>query len=149
MTITVQNYFEKPHTPAQAEAASNLLVKVANLGNEAQLASSFAWTVDPDTGTYISGRAGGDGDGGFRTPASTTGGPDSSHRILRPKEGAGVDVFDPGNRLDTWLDGFEDGQGGNSKLEEHGLYREDPKATDRWCHLTTRAPHSGKRTFQP
>ena len=57
--------------------------------------------------------------------------------------------YDPGDRLDTWLNDFEDGQGGNSKLEEYGLYREAPSATPNWVHLTTRPPHSGKRTFQP
>lgn len=147
--ISLSDYFEKPHTPAQSVAAGNLLNRVNALGNEAAALGVFAWRVDEDTHTMISGRNGGDGDGGFRTPASPTGGPDSSHRILKPDEGAGVDPFDPGDRLDKWLDGFEDGRGGNSILEKHGLYREHPDDTPGWCHLTTRAPHSGKRTFKP
>lgn len=147
--ISVSDYFEKPHTPAQTVAATDLLNRANALGNEAVAAGVFTWVVDKDTGTCISGRAGGDGDGGFRTPASPTGGADSSHRILHPDEGAGVDPFDPSDRLDKWLDGFEDGHGGNSKLEQHGLYREHPSVTPAWCHLTTRAPKSGHRTFLP
>lgn len=147
--ISTSEYFEKPHTPAQTIAAANLLNRVNALAGEAQFVGAFAWRVDPDTGTMISGRKGGDGDGGFRTPASTTGGPDSSHRILKPEEGAGVDPNDPGDRLDKWLDGFEDGKGGNSKLEEYDLYREHPDYTPGWTHLTTRRPPSGHRTFKP
>ena len=34
-------------------------------------------------------------------------------------------------------------------LEFHGLYREHPDDTVNWCHLTDRAPKSGRRTFKP
>lgn len=151
MSINTDDYFRKPHSTAQLAAASDLVGRVNDLGHEAERAGAFTFTIDPDTGCAISGRAGGDGDGGFRTPSSTTGAPDSAHRVLpaeKPK-GVAVDVYDPGNRLDTWLDGFEDGHGGNSMLEKHDLYREAPSATQSWCHLTTRAPASGRRTFQP
>lgn len=147
--ITVDEYFRKPHSPEQALAAARLLVKVNRLIDEAVAAGAFEREIDPDTGTQISGRAGGDGDGGFRTPGTRTGGAGSSHRISRPDEGAGVDPYDPKDRLDTWLDKFETGGGGNTKLEEHGLYREHPSATPTWCHLTDRAPGSGRRTFYP
>jgi hypothetical protein len=142
--ITSDQYFGKPHSAQHFADAVDLLQRVNRLGDEAQAFGAFTWSVDLDTGSQISGRAGGDGDGGFRTPSATTGDSGSSHRQAK-----GVDIYDPSNKLDTWLDGFEDGHGGNSKLEERGLYREDPKATNTWCHLTTRAPHSGKRTFQP
>lgn len=144
MSIDTDDYFRKPHSTAQLAAASDLVGRVNDLTHEAERAGGFTFTIDPDTGCAISGRAGGDGDGGFRTPSSTTGAPNSSHR-----EAKAVDVYDPGNRLDTWLDGFEDRAGGNRKLEEHGLYREAPSATEGWTHLTTRAPHSGDRTFKP
>lgn len=34
-------------------------------------------------------------------------------------------------------------------LEKFGLYREADKATPSWIHLTTRAPRSGSRVFNP
>lgn len=151
MSINTDDYFRKPHSTAQLAAASDLVGRVNDLTHEAERAGGFTFVIDPDTGSCISGRKGGDGDGGFRTPSSATGAPDSAHRVLpaeKPK-GAAVDIHDPGNRLDTWLDGFEDGHGGNSMLEKHDLYREAPSATQSWCHLTTRAPASGHRTFQP
>lgn len=141
--ITSDQYFGKPHSAQHFADAVDLLQRVNRLGDEAQRVGAFVWVVDPDTGSQISGRAGGDGDGGFRTPSSTTGDSGSGHRVAKS-----VDLYDPGNRLDAWLDGFEDGHGGNSMLEKHGLYREDPAATNEWCHLTIRPPHSGKRTFQ-
>jgi len=105
--------------------------------------------IDPDTGTEISGARGGAGDGGFRLQTATTGKSNSSH-----KDAKGVDDYDKDDAFDKWLDQFEvpmpNGQpGGNSKLEEYGLYREHPSTTPTWCHLTTRAPASGRRTFYP
>lgn len=144
MSINTDDYFRKPHSNAQLAAASDLLGRVNDLAHEAERAGAFTFTVDPDTWCAISGRKGGDGDGGFRTPSSTTGAPNSSHR-----EAKAVDIHDPADRLDIWLDGFEDGQGGNSMLEKHDLYREAPDKTLGWAHLTTRAPASGHRTFQP
>lgn len=149
--ISLEDYFSKPHTLAQRNAADELLGPVHALVSDAINAGAFQWARDPDTGCCISGARGGDGDGGFRTPASMTGAANSSHKLLPAEnpDGAAVDVADPGDRLDTWLDQFEDGQGGNSMLEKHGLYREAPNVTKSWCHLTTRAPASGHRTFQP
>lgn len=144
MRIDLAQYFAKPHSAAQLAFALDLLQRVDALVEDAVAAGAFSWAEDPDTGSGISGAKGGDGDGGFRLPSSKTGAPNSSHREARA-----VDVYDPGNRLDIWLNGFEDGQGGNTKLAEHDLYREDPSATESWCHLTTRAPHSGHRTFMP
>jgi len=142
--ITTAQYFTKPHTKEQELHAQELLGRVAQLLDEWATATGELAQIDPDTGTEISGAHGGDGDGGFRTPGSRTGAANSSHREARA-----VDHFDPGDKLDTWLDTFEDGKGGNSKLEEHGLYRESPNATPGWSHLTTRPPSSGKRSFQP
>lgn len=141
--ITLEQYFRKPSTEQQESNALELLERVNALIEEAVRGGSFVRTTDPDTDCEISGVARGDGDGGFRAPGSRTGGPGSSHR-----EGRGVDVYDPGDRLDTWLDAFELGEN-NVALERHGLYREHATATPGWCHLTTRAPGSGKRTFYP
>lgn len=144
--ISTSEYFGKPRTAAQLEEAERLLEKVNALGNEAAESddTAFEWAEDPDTHCCISGARGGDGDGGFRTPSSTTGATNSSH-----KEAKAVDVYDPNDYLDKWLDRFEDGTGGNSKLAECGLYREHPDVTRSWCHLTTRAPATGRRTFHP
>lgn len=142
--ITLLEYFGKPHTEAQRSEGARLISSVNALVDQAVAAGVFAREVDPDTGCEISGSSGGDGDGGFRTPASSTGAPVSSHR-----EAKAVDVYDPSDALDRWISEFEDGQGGNSKLAEHGLYREAPNATVGWCHLTTRPPSSGCRTFMP
>ncbi len=142
--ISVEQYFAKPR-PAEHEAnARELLRRRQALREEWMAATGKTCSVDPDTGCEISGVARGDGDGGYRTPGSRTGAAGSSHR-----SGEGVDDYDPDNELDTWLDQFEDGKGGNSKLARHGLYREHPSATPGWCHLTTRAPGSGHRTFYP
>lgn len=144
MRISEIDYFGKPHSEEQRACASALLQLVDDLTEEAIAAGAYEHAVDPDTGCEISGSHGGDGDGGFRTPATQTGAPSSKHR-----EGRAVDVYDPGDRLDTWLDQFETANGGNSMLEKHGLWREHPSKTPSWCHLQSGAPGSGRRTFMP
>jgi hypothetical protein len=88
--------------------------------------------LNPKTESLVSG----DTLGGFRPQNATQGAPHSSH-----KEARAVDVYDPGGKLDAWLN--------DAKLEHYGLYREHPDATQGWCHLTDRAPGSGRRTFMP
>lgn len=144
MTITTEQYFAKPHSTDQLMAAQSLLVRVNALLEEARGAAAWDASADPDTGCQISGSRGGDGDGGFRTPMSRTGAPLSAHR-----EAKAVDVHDDADTLDSWLSTFDDGHGGNSKLEQYGLYREAPGSTPGWAHLTTRAPGSGHRTYIP
>ena len=133
--ITLAQYFgNKPHSPDHTSNADYLLHRVANLEAEAAAAGVKVDHIDPDTGTCISGSRGGAGDGGFRLPTSTTGKGLSSH-----KEARGVDKYDPLNELDNWLT--------DEILARHGLYREHPDDTPTWCHLTTRPPNSGKRSF--
>jgi hypothetical protein len=140
--ITIAQYFgAKAHSVEQLELAADLLERVDLLTEKAIAAGAFERDIDPDTGSEISGARGGAGDGGFRLPGSTTGTPNSSH-----KEAKAVDPF---GKLDEWLDGFEHGVGDNSMLHDCGLYREAPGSTPGWCHLSTRAPHSGRRTFNP
>lgn len=135
--ITQAQYFgSKPHTPEQDALATELLTRVNILLDDAIGSGVFTLQNDPDTGTQISGSKGGAGDGGFRLPGATTGAPNSSHKTAQA-----VDVFDPAGRLDAWLT--------DEKLTVYGLYREAPASTVGWTHLTTRAPNSGKRTFQP
>ena len=144
MIRTTEYFGNKPYSVEHENAATDLLERVNRLIDEAVESAAFLRAVDPDTGTEISGSRGGSGDGGFRLPNATTGKQNSSH-----KEAKGVDCYDPEGDLDEWLDTFETGGGKNTKLEEHGLYREHPTATAGWCHLSTRAPGSGRRTFFP
>lgn len=150
--ISLAQYFgSKLHSPEQEAAAADLLAREEALVCEAEAAGQFTRNLDPDTGTEISGSKGGSGDGGFRLTTATTGSLGSSHKILPADKpaGAGVDRYDPSDRLDDWLDTFEDGKGGNAMLEKHGLYREAASATPQWTHITTRPPGSGRRTFLP
>lgn len=143
--ITAEQYFAgKPHTPEQEANAAELLKRNNALRADYEASTGKTLSNCPNTGTGISGSYHGQGDGGFRLTTATTGRALSSH-----KEAKGVDNFDHDDGLDTWLDQFEDGRGGNSKLEEHDLYREHPDSTKGWCHTTTRAPGSGHRTFFP
>lgn len=137
MILIAQYFGSKPHTETHWRAAMDLLSIVNRLIVEFQTMYGFhADDIDPDTGTQISGSRGGNGDGGFRLPTATTGKGLSSH-----KEARGIDIYDPHNLLDNWLT--------DAILEQYGLYREHPDSTPGWCHLTTRAPGSGLRTFQP
>lgn len=143
--ITLLQYFgDKQHSPEQEAAAFDLVCRVNALREEAESVGIRCNQIDLDTGTEISGSRGGSGDGGFRLPGAVTGRPKSSH-----KEAKAVDVFDPDNALDEWLDEYDYDDGQNAMLEKHGLYRESPKATIGWCHLQTRRPASGRRTYEP
>lgn len=161
LMITKEQFFgSKIHSEAQEAAALDLLGRRNALRVEWMQATGKTCPIDPDTGTEISGARGGAGDGGFRLTTATTGKVGSAHKCLpadKP-DGAAVDDFDgPTNDLDAWLDQFEvkmpnGSDGGNTKLEEYGLYREHPNDTagpNGWCHLQTRAPGSGKRTYLP
>ena len=135
--ITKAQYFgSKKYTIEHEANADMLLAQVNVLLHQAELAGVYDYEIDKDTNSQISGSKGGAGDGGYRLPDSTTGSPSSSH-----KEGKGVDVYDPENKLDDWLTDW--------KLESVGLYREHQDWTPGWCHLTTRAPKSKRRTFIP
>ena len=134
--ITTDQYFAgKPHSPEQDALAQHMLESVNELLDEAE-AAGIPRQICPNTGSEISGSKGGSGDGGFRLPGATTGAATSSH-----KEARAVDVYDPKGHLDDWLT--------DEILEKYELYREAPNATVGWCHLSTRAPRSGKRTFNP
>lgn len=150
--ITDEQYFgTKPHTEAQAAAVDELLERTNALQAEYRSETGQPEDIDPDTGTEISGSKGGSGDGGFRLDTATTGRPGSAHKVLPAEDpnGAAVDCSDQHNDLDEWLDGFEYGDGQNTMLEKHDLYREHPSATPTWAHLTDRAPGSGRRTYMP
>jgi len=131
--ISLLHYFgAKPHTQEHIDNATDLLTRVCAL--LARL--NHTGPICPNTGTWISGSKGGSGDGGFRLSTATTGKASSSH-----KEAKGIDIYDPQHELSNKIT--------DALLEEFGLYREAPIATPTWCHLTTRAPRSNRRTFLP
>ena len=139
--ILIADYFgekltNEDATPERQENARLLLDAVNALLDRAKAEGVYQDWVDEDTETQISGSKGGYGDGGFRLQSASTGKPFSSH-----KQGKAVDVFDPHGKLDDWLT--------DEMLAEFNLYREAPQATRGWCHLSTQAPGSGKRTFIP
>lgn len=139
--ITVAQYFgpkitHPDATPERVDNTVRLLDKVNALLDTARSLGVYKDWIDPDTSTQISGAKGGSGDGGFRLSTSTTGAPTSTH-----KQGHGVDVYDPRDRLDFWLT--------DEILEAHDLYRESPAATPTWVHLQDTPPRSKRRTYQP
>lgn len=121
-------------TEAMRANARDLLTRVNALLAMAE-SDGVTLEINPVTKTHISGS----GAGGWRMPASTVGAPNSAH-----KTGQAVDLYDPTDGdLDDWCMTHLD------ELERLGLYMEHPAATKGWCHLTTRAPRSGKRVFYP
>ena len=134
--ISLSDYFG-PHqecedaTPERHEAAEAMLTKVNALLTEAEQ-FGVALEMNPSTHTLISGQT----FGGFRPQSCSVGAAHSSH-----KEGRAVDVYDPHGSLDRWISDLI--------LEKHDLYREHPADTNGWCHLSDKAPASGKRTFHP
>lgn len=139
--ITISDYFgsraNHPHAgPGMYAEADELLGRVNRLLDAAKAAGAYDDEVDPDTGTQVSGARGGSGDGGWRPPDAITGARNSKH-----KQGKAVDVYDPSDRLDTYLT--------DEILAEHGLWREASEKTPGWVHLQSVAPGSGKRSFLP
>jgi len=134
--ITLQDYFnDKPHPTEYNLNALTLLYRVNNLLAAYTTDTGKLPEINPITGSQVSGSKG--GDGGFRLPTSTTGSSKSAHKL-----GMAIDLVDHGE-LDKWLDENPD------VLIKYDLYREASVSTPGWCHLSTRKPLSGKRTFKP
>ena len=134
--ITLQDYFsDKPHPTEYNLNALTLLYRVNNLIAAYTTDTGKLPEINPITGSQVSGSKG--GDGGFRLPTSTTGSSKSAHKL-----GMAIDLVDHGE-LDKWLDENPD------VLIKYDLYREASVSTPGWCHLSTRKPMSGKRTFVP
>ncbi|MBP8282586.1 MAG: hypothetical protein KAX46_01510 [Chromatiaceae bacterium] len=133
--ITLSDYFATyaGHGGITAEHRANaevLLVKVNGLLTELVAIGAAKLDINPKTGSLISGSK----NGGWRPRDCPEGADNSSH-----KEARGVDVYDADGDIDKALT--------DARLAKHGLYREHPSQTRFWCHLTDRAPRSGKRTF--
>lgn len=136
MIITLDDYFRAyaGHAEITQEIrhnAENLLAAVNEL-LDCAVEEGIVLRVNPATGTHVSGQD----NGGWRPQACPIGAPTSSH-----KTGRGVDVADHDGTLDAWIT--------DECLADFHLYREHPDATAGWCHLTSRAPPSGHRTFSP
>ena len=119
-------------TPAIRENALAMLDKVNELLVTYAEIEGGTVPTNPSTKSQVSGS----NNGGFRPKNSTVGAPFSKH-----KTGHAVDLYDPGNKLDSWID--------DGILEEFGLYREHPDDTQGWCHLQDVSPGSKVRTFKP
>lgn len=135
--ITLEHYFAKVEdlrNPQSEGMASQLLEKVNALLDYMEKEHGVKRRIDKETGCEISGD--GSGGGGARRKDSKEGRPLSSH-----KEFKGIDITDPLNELDGKLT--------DAILLKFRLYREHHDYTKGWCHLTTRPPGSGKRTFIP
>ncbi len=131
--ITLEQYFiTRTHSAEQAGYAMDLLTRVNALLDEYTEATGKPVLINRFTGSQISGAT----EGGFRLPTCTQGATNSSH-----KEAKAVDVYDPDEGLDNWIT--------RAILVKYDLYREHPDYTHGWCHLTTRQPKSGTRTFIP
>lgn len=134
--ITASDYFRAyaNHPAITDEISSNADTLIGRVNLFLDECQSLGWEpkINPSTGTYISGQD----NGGWRPPECPIGAPSSSH-----KQGQGVDIADADGSLDALVT--------DELLARHGLYREHPEATLTWCHLTTRPPKSGKRTFFP
>lgn len=118
-------------TSDRQAAAEAMLEKIKPLLEEAE-AHGVELEMNPKTQSLVSGLK----FGGFRPQDCPEGAPHSSH-----KEGRAVDIYDPHGDLDRWITDL--------LLKKYDLYRESPLATVGWCHLTDRAPPSGRRTFPP
>ena len=135
--LTVVQYFgpwikHADATDARKDNACELVAAVNPLLARYESETGNRIKINTATGSIVSGQT----FGGFRPQSCPQGAPDSSH-----KQGQGVDIHDADNALDDWIT--------DALLTEFGLYREHPDSTHGWCHLTTRSPHSGKRTFLP
>jgi hypothetical protein len=133
--ITLSDYFAgyagHPGITSEHRAnAEQLLVKVNALLTELRQIGATTLALNPKTGALISGTK----NGGWRPKDCPEGAERSSH-----KEARGVDVYDHDGGIDNALT--------DARLAKHGLFREHPSQTRYWCHLTDRAPGSGKRTF--
>lgn len=134
--ITIDQYFgiyanHADAGPGMYASAEKMLEQVNALLDKAA-SQGIAPRTNPNTNSQVSGET----NGGFRPQDCPIGASRSSHKQARA-----VDVYDPDNQLDDWVT--------DEILTEYGLYREHPDATPRWCHLSDKAPGSGKRTFHP
>jgi hypothetical protein len=128
--ISLSDYFRDLEKPDyHIDNARKLLQQVNALLMFAE-ADGVKLRVNPKTQSHISGEKW----GGYRTDDCKIGAPKSAH-----KQAMAVDIYDPINSLDGWLNDFI--------LTKFDLYREHPDYTNTWCHLSN-LPKS-RRSFIP
>ena len=139
MRITPEQYFGPylEHKDVGHEEWFNAHVLLEKVDKLLELAESCGVpiTTNLTTNSLVSGS----GNGGFRPKKSTVGASKSRH-----KQGRAVDVYDPLNALDKWLVAQPD-----ELLEDFGLWFEDGKHTNGWCHMQDIPPPSKRRFFIP
>ncbi len=136
--ITIAEYFGRwlTHEDATAERKANatkLFVRVSELMDLA-IADGVIFQTNPNTKTQVAGEF----YGGFRPQACTQGAAHSAH-----KEGLAIDLYDPDNAIDKWIMAHQ------AYLERCGIYIEHPDSTPHWCHMSIKAPGSGRHVFNP
>jgi len=130
--ITLEQYFGKLEHTSDHKANAELLLDRVNVMLADAVKNGLILKINKNTGSYISG----ENWGGFRSADCKIGANHSAHKL-----GMAVDIYDPSNALDGWLDDI--------KLLKYDLYREHPEHTRFWLHVSTKSPKSGKRTFLP
>ena len=122
-------------TPEIRANAERLLNKVNRLIAEGEK-KGVKFAFNAATNSQI----GGSGNGGFRPQDCPIGAPQSAH-----KQGCAVDLFDPRNEIDHWLNDPHT----MALIVELDIYMEAQIATIGWAHISIKAPRSGRRFFNP
>lgn len=130
--ITLEQYFGRFSHTAEQQGNAELLLARVNLLLDDAVKYGVVLKIDPDTKCFI----GGNQYGGFRPENCPIGAQKSAHKLAMA-----VDIYDPYNALDVWLD--------DAKLLKYNLCREHPDYTPSWVHLSTKMAKSGKLTFIP
>ena len=136
MKLTLENVVGKYESSATPEILNNIirLTDECNRLIRVMEADGVVFKTNPITGSIISGET----LGGLRPQSCPIGAPKSAHKL-----GMAVDIYDPDNKIDSWLASHP------SVIKEYDLWFEHPTATNHWSHWSTRKPGSGRKFFLP
>jgi len=126
----------KDLTPTILANIDHLLNRVNRLMQTA-MTDGVMFRINPDTKSQVAGQK----NGGFREQCCAIGAPASAHKL-----GMAVDVYDPFNQIDNWLNTSPVAK---VEYESLGLYFEAQEATNGWSHWSIKPPASGRRFFKP
>lgn len=136
--LTVEQYFGKwanhPDVTPDIRANAINLVNAVNPLIDFCKRGGIEFPINPSTGCIVSGTT----LGGFRPQSCTIGAPQSAH-----KQGLAVDIYDPHNEIDVFLEAHID------QLAQFGLWFEASAYTNGWSHWSIKQPKSGRRFFIP